>query len=179
MSSLSKRAAPGGPGGAALAVWFPRAVTLASPPGKDGGDNRAPGHSERYTVDGCRRALEVRGRPSAPREPEHRGEVRRHGGHVARRADAPEEGQARARGQREMGRGRPRGRPRGPGEAAPHRQADLRQARRPEAGGVPGGLPQGREASKRAAPLRRCAPPAPKTFGGHDAADRSWGGADF
>ena len=36
----------------------------------------------------------------------------------------------------------------------------------------------GRKASKRAAPLRRCAPPAPKTFGGHDAADRSWGGAD-
>lgn len=37
----------------------------------------------------------------------------------------------------------------------------------------------GRKASKRAAPLRRCAPPAPKTFGGHDTADRSWGGADF
>ena len=36
----------------------------------------------------------------------------------------------------------------------------------------------GRKASKRAAPLRRCAPPAPKTFGGHDTADRSWGGAD-
>ena len=35
-----------GTGGAALAVWFPRAVTLASPPGKDGGDDRAPGHSE-------------------------------------------------------------------------------------------------------------------------------------
>ena len=31
-----------GTGGAALAVWFPRAVTLASPPGKDGGDDRAP-----------------------------------------------------------------------------------------------------------------------------------------
>lgn len=29
-----------------------------------------------------------------------------------------------------MGRGRSRGRPRGPEEAAPHRQADLRQARR-------------------------------------------------
>ena len=28
-----------GTGGAALAVWFPRAVTLASPPGKDGGDD--------------------------------------------------------------------------------------------------------------------------------------------
>lgn len=52
------------------------------------------------------------------------------GGRVARRADAPEEGQARARGQRGMGRGRPRGRPRGPEEAAPHRQADLRQAGR-------------------------------------------------
>ena len=113
MISLSKRAAPRGTGGAALAVWFSRAVTLASPPGKDGGDDRAPGHGERYAVDGCRRALEVRGRPSAPREPEHRGEVRRHGGHVARRADAPEEGQARARGQRGMGRGRPRGRPPG------------------------------------------------------------------
>lgn len=37
----------------------------------------------------------------------------------------------------------------------------------------------GRKAPKRAAPLRRCAPPAPKTFGGHDTADRSWGGADF
>lgn len=36
----------------------------------------------------------------------------------------------------------------------------------------------GRKASKRAAPFRRCAPPAPKTFGGHDTADRSWGGAD-
>ena len=36
----------------------------------------------------------------------------------------------------------------------------------------------GREASKRAAPLGRCAPPAPKTFDGHDTADRSWGGAD-
>lgn len=80
MISLSKRAAPRGTGGAALAVWFSRAVTLASPPGKDGGDDRAPGHGERYAVDGCRRALEVRGRPSAPREPEHRGEVRRHGG---------------------------------------------------------------------------------------------------
>ena len=39
-------------------------------------------------------------------------------------------GQARARGQRGMDRGRSRGRPRGPEEAAPHRQADLRQARR-------------------------------------------------
>ncbi len=37
----------------------------------------------------------VRDRPNAPPEPEHRGEVRRHGGHVARRADAPEEGTAR------------------------------------------------------------------------------------
>lgn len=37
----------------------------------------------------------------------------------------------------------------------------------------------GRKASKHAAPLRRCAPPAPKTFGGHDTADRPWGGADF
>ena len=36
----------------------------------------------------------------------------------------------------------------------------------------------GRKASKRAAPLRRGALPAPKTFGGHDTADRSWGGAD-
>lgn len=80
MISLSKRAAPRGTGGAALAVWFSRAVTLASPPGKDGGDDRAPGHGERYAVDGCRRALEARGRLSAPREPEHRGEVRRHGG---------------------------------------------------------------------------------------------------
>lgn len=35
-----------GTGGAALAVRFPRAVTLASPPGKDGGDDRVPGHSE-------------------------------------------------------------------------------------------------------------------------------------
>lgn len=35
-----------GTGGAALAVWFSRAVTLASPTGKDGGDDRAPGHSE-------------------------------------------------------------------------------------------------------------------------------------
>ena len=200
------------------------------------------------------------------------------GGRVARRADAPEEGQARARGQRGMGRGRPRG----PEEAAPHRQADLRQAgrrarlrrlvlhraeARPRAqarpgGGGRGGAPRarvgarhppgrlrgpprrgrregprpqaagrdapalerpavrrphvaeagrscspitavlegrpglgaprqakylagyleaerpGRKASKRAAPLRRCAPPAPKTFGGHDTADRSWGGAD-
>ena len=52
------------------------------------------------------------------------------GGHIARRADAPEEGQACARGQRGMGRGRPRGRPRDPEEAAPHRQADLRQASR-------------------------------------------------
>ena len=243
---------------------------MASPPGKDGGDDRAPGHGERYVVDGCRRALEARGRLSAPREPEHRGEVRRNGGRVARRADAPEEGQARARGQRGVGRGRPRGRPRGPEEAAPHRQADLRQAGRrarlrrvlhraevrPRAQARPGGggrrgaprarvgarhlpgrfrepprrgrwegpRPQaagrdapalerpavrrphvaevgrscslttavleewpglgapkqveylagcleagrpGREASKRAAPLRRCAPPAPKTFDGH------------
>ena len=52
------------------------------------------------------------------------------GGHAARRADAPEEGQARARGQRGMGRERPRGRPRDPEEAAPHRQVDLRQASR-------------------------------------------------
>ena len=52
------------------------------------------------------------------------------GGHVARRADGPEEGQARARGQRGMGRERPRGRPRGPEEAVPHRQANLRQASR-------------------------------------------------
>lgn len=52
------------------------------------------------------------------------------GGHAARCADAPEEGQARARGQRGMGRERPRGRPRDPEEAAPHRQVDLRQASR-------------------------------------------------
>ena len=52
------------------------------------------------------------------------------GGRVARRADAPEEGRARARGQRRLGRGRPRSRPRGPEEAAPQRQADLRQAGR-------------------------------------------------
>lgn len=52
------------------------------------------------------------------------------GRHAARRADAPEEGQARARGQRGMGRERPRGRPRDPEEAAPHRQVDLRQASR-------------------------------------------------
>ena len=130
LSSLSKRAAPRGTGGAALAVWFPGRSLWRARPGRTGGDDRAPGHGERYVVDGCRRAPEARGRPSAPREPEHRGEVRRNGGRVARRADAPEEGQARARGQRGVGRGRPRGRPRGPEEASPHRQADLRQADR-------------------------------------------------
>lgn len=36
----------------------------------------------------------------------------------------------------------------------------------------------GREASRRAALLGRCALPASKTFDGHDTADRSWGGAD-
>lgn len=32
----------------------------------------------------------------------------------------------------------------------------------------------GRETSRRAAPLRRCAPPAPKTFGGHDWSAVPW-----
>ena len=51
-------------------------------------------------------------------------------------------------------------------------------ARHPEAGGVPGGLPRGGEvqpeASKRAALLRRCALPAPKTFDGYDWSAVSW-----
>lgn len=36
---------------------------MASPPGRDGGNDRAPGRQERYTVDGCRRRAED-GRPS-------------------------------------------------------------------------------------------------------------------
>ena len=46
LSSLSKRAAPRGPGARPSPYGFPGAVTLASPPGKDGEDDRAPGHSE-------------------------------------------------------------------------------------------------------------------------------------
>ena len=41
MSRKSTRAAPPGTRGAALAVWCSRAETLPSPPGKDGGDDRA------------------------------------------------------------------------------------------------------------------------------------------
>ena len=69
-------------------------------------------------------------REEAAGEPQHRREVRRHGGHVAGAAAARAAAQARARGPRGLGRVGARGRPRGAPQAAPHRQEGLRQARR-------------------------------------------------
>lgn len=86
-----------GTGSAALAIRFPRAGTLARPPGKDGEMTVPPGHSERYTVDGGGRAPGVQDSPGTSPEPQHRGEVRRHRGHVTHRDDTPKEGQADAR----------------------------------------------------------------------------------
>lgn len=59
---------------------------FAGPPGKDGGDDRAPGHDERYTVDGRRWRAAGGDREEDRREPQHGVEVRRHGEHVARHA---------------------------------------------------------------------------------------------
>ena len=48
---------------------------FAGPPGKDGGDDRAPGHDERYTVDGRRWRAAGGDREEDRREPQHGVEV--------------------------------------------------------------------------------------------------------
>lgn len=83
-----------GTGSAAFAIRFPRAGTLARPPGKDG-EMTVP----LDTVNDIRstKAPGVQDSPGTSPEPQHRGEVRRHRGHVTHRDDTPKEGQADTR----------------------------------------------------------------------------------
>lgn len=131
MSSLSKRAVPRDRGARPSPYGFPGRLLWRA----------RPGRMEEMTVP-LDTVNDIRSMDAAGRSRSEIARVLRvsrdtvakysdmGGGHAARRADAPEEGQARARGQQGMGRERPRGRPRDPEEAAPHRQVDLRQASR-------------------------------------------------
>ena len=130
MSSLSKRAAPRGPGARPPPYGLPGQLLWRA----------RPGRMEEMTVP-LDTVNDIRSMDAAGRS---RSEIARvlhvSRNTVAKYADMEDMspvapmpqrgGQARARGQRGMDRGRSRGRPRGPEEAAPHRQADLRQARR-------------------------------------------------
>lgn len=118
----------------------------------------------------------ARGRPSAPREPEHRGEVRRHGGRVARRADAPGEGRTRARGQRGVGRGRPRGRPRGPRGSSATPPGGSTTGWSPSAATPARGPPRGGSSASPGSPWRRRAEGGTPSSSGRPAPARSISG---
>lgn len=132
LSSIRKRGrARGARRGTAPTCIVPRATSFSeNPPSGGEEDDRAPFDKTGYTGDGRRGRVEGGDRPQARRVAQHRGQVRRRGGRVARRAGARGEAAPRHRRARRADRLGARGGPRGAAQAAPRRQGGLRQVGR-------------------------------------------------
>lgn len=132
LSSIRKRGrARGARRGTAPTCIVPRAASFSeNPPSGGEEDDRAPFDKTGYTGDGRRGRVEGGDRPQVRRVAQHRGQVRRRGGRVARRAGARGEAAPRHRRARRADRLSARGGPRGAAQAAPRRQGGLRQAGR-------------------------------------------------